>query len=85
MRRGKALVGYGQQLREKQKVKRIYFVLEGEVAVQVGDEEELCKTGQLVLAPAGEQHGVHNRGQGNATLLVMMTPNPNVRSVKKSI
>ena len=29
-RRGKALVGYGQQLREKQKVKRIYFVLEGQ-------------------------------------------------------
>ena len=30
MRRGKALVGYGLQLREKQKVKRIYFVLEGQ-------------------------------------------------------
>src|SRR2546430_17127931 len=29
MRRGKALAGYGQQLREKQKVKRIYFILEG--------------------------------------------------------
>lgn len=28
LRRGKALVGYGQQLREKQKVKRIYFILE---------------------------------------------------------
>jgi small subunit ribosomal protein S4 len=24
------LVGYGQQLREKQKVKRIYFILEGQ-------------------------------------------------------
>jgi small subunit ribosomal protein S4 len=30
LRRGKALVGYGQQLREKQKVKRIYFILEGQ-------------------------------------------------------
>src|SRR5256714_8922326 len=30
MRRGKTLVGYGQQLREKQKVKRIYFILEGQ-------------------------------------------------------
>jgi small subunit ribosomal protein S4 len=28
--RRKAMVGYGQQLREKQKVKRIYFVLEGQ-------------------------------------------------------
>jgi len=28
MRRGKALAGYGQQLREKQKVKRIYGMLE---------------------------------------------------------
>jgi small subunit ribosomal protein S4 len=30
MRRGKAPSGYGQQLREKQKVKRIYFILEGQ-------------------------------------------------------
>src|SRR5438046_10702835 len=30
MRRSKGLVGYGQQLREKQKVKRIYFILEGQ-------------------------------------------------------
>ncbi|MBA3241018.1 MAG: 30S ribosomal protein S4 [Acidobacteria bacterium] len=30
MRRGMALAGYGLQLREKQKVKRIYFVLEGQ-------------------------------------------------------
>src|SRR3989442_12051235 len=30
MRRGKSLAGYGQQLREKQKVKRIYFILEGQ-------------------------------------------------------
>src|ERR671934_2187566 len=30
LRRGKALQGYGQQLREKQKVKRIYFILEGQ-------------------------------------------------------
>src|SRR5213596_4152046 len=28
MRRGKALAGYGLQLRQKQKVKRIYFILE---------------------------------------------------------
>lgn len=30
LRRGKALAGYAQQLREKQKVKRIYFILEGQ-------------------------------------------------------
>lgn len=30
LRRGKALQGYGLQLREKQKVKRIYFILEGQ-------------------------------------------------------
>ena len=33
MRRGKALVGYGQQLREKQKVKRLYRMLESQFSL----------------------------------------------------
>jgi mannose-6-phosphate isomerase-like protein (cupin superfamily) len=72
--------GQSQKLHQHADADKIYFVLEGEVAVQVGDEIQVCSAGQLVLAPAGEQHGVHNGGQENVTLLVLMAPNPNVRS-----
>lgn len=74
--------GQSQKLHQHADADKIYYVLEGEVAVQVGDEMQVCSAGQLVLAPAGEQHGVHNGGRGNATLLIMMAPNPNVRKEK---
>jgi len=74
--------GQRQKLHQHEEADKIYYVLEGEVEVQVGEEIEVCRAGRLVLAPAGELHGVHNGGQGNATLLVLMAPNPNVRTEK---
>lgn len=76
--------GQSQKLHQHADADKIYYVLEGEVGVQVGDEKQVCTAGHLVLAPAGEQHGVHNGGPGNATLLVLMAPNPNVKQVKAS-
>jgi mannose-6-phosphate isomerase-like protein (cupin superfamily) len=32
-----------------------------------------------VLAPAGAPHGVRNTSDGRLTLLVLMTPNPNLK------
>jgi quercetin dioxygenase-like cupin family protein len=72
--------GQSQKLHQHEEADKIYYVLEGEVEVQVGEEKQVCRAGQLVLAPAGKLHGVHNGGQGNATLLALMAPNPNVRS-----
>src|SRR5438045_7790196 len=48
MRRGKALAGYGQQLREKQKVKRIYFILEGQFRRSEEHTSELQSLRHLV-------------------------------------
>jgi quercetin dioxygenase-like cupin family protein len=61
---------------------KVYFVLEGEATIQVGEDEQVLRAGQISLAPSGIIHGVKNTGQENSTLLVIMAPNPNVR--KKS-
>lgn len=55
---------------------KVYIVLEGEVAVQVGDEQRALGVHDAVLAPAGQDHGVRNAGAVRAALLVMMTPPP---------
>ncbi len=55
---------------------KLYAVLEGRAVVQVGEEEtELC-AGEMVLCPADETHGVCNRSEGRAALLVFMAPHP---------
>jgi quercetin dioxygenase-like cupin family protein len=51
-------------------------VLEGTVVAQVGGEERELKPGEAVLVPAGDEHGVVNRGSARAALLVFMAPRP---------
>ena len=55
---------------------KLYFVLEGTGQIRVGDEERPVHPGDLVCAPAGEDHGVRNLGPARLTLLVMMAPKP---------
>src|SRR6185436_8371026 len=47
---------------------KVYAVVEGEVVVQVGEETATIGKGQSVLAPAGEDHAVENRGTEPAAL-----------------
>jgi quercetin dioxygenase-like cupin family protein len=58
---------------------KIYYVLEGEATVQVGEEERVLSAGQIVLAPSTVMHGVRNTSRESLTLLVVMAPNPNVK------
>lgn len=55
---------------------KVYAVLEGAVLARVGDESAELGPGDAVLAPAGLEHGVENRGTGRAALLVFMAPKP---------
>lgn len=55
---------------------KVYAVLEGTVVAQVAGEEREIKAGDAVLAPAGSEHGVVNRSQQRAALLVLMAPKP---------
>ena len=55
---------------------KLYAVLEGTVFARVGAEEQELKQGEVVLAPAGSEHGIENRGSQRAAVLVFMAPKP---------
>lgn len=59
---------------------KIYYVLDGCGTFLIGNEERELSTHQIVLAPAGAAHGVHNTSDARLTLLVFMSPNPNFKS-----
>ena len=58
---------------------KVYFVLSGRGSFLVGEETQELGERQIVLAPAGLPHGVRNMSTERLTLLVFMTPNPNVK------
>jgi mannose-6-phosphate isomerase-like protein (cupin superfamily) len=58
---------------------KLYFSLTGTAHVVLGTETVPLPPGQLAIAPAGLPHGVENRSSENATLLVVMAPNPNLK------
>jgi quercetin dioxygenase-like cupin family protein len=55
---------------------KVYIVLDGQGIFTVGKEEQVLRSGQGVLAPAGEEHGVRNDTAQRLTVLVFVAPNP---------
>lgn len=55
---------------------KLYYVLAGHGRVRVGDDERDVRAGDLVCAPAGDEHAVRNPGPERLTLLVVMAPKP---------
>jgi quercetin dioxygenase-like cupin family protein len=55
---------------------KVYYVIEGKGLFRVGDEEKELGAGEIVLAPAGQNHGVANRSQQQLSVLVFVTPKP---------
>lgn len=55
---------------------KVYAVLEGKVIAQIAGEERELTQGEAVLVPAGDEHGVINRSEQRAALLVFMAPHP---------
>ncbi|MBI4850564.1 MAG: cupin domain-containing protein [Acidobacteria bacterium] len=69
-----------QKLHTHHDADKIYFVLEGIGHFYVGEEKQTLGVGNTVLAPAGLQHGVENLSEERLVLLVVMSPNPNVKN-----
>ena len=55
---------------------KIYYVLSGRGRIRVGNEERDVGPGDLVCAPAGDEHAVRNPGPEQLALLVVMAPKP---------
>lgn len=53
---------------------KFYIVLEGRGRFTVGDEEREAEAGEIVIAPAGVEHGVVNTGGGRLSLLIAIAP-----------
>ncbi len=69
--------GQSQKPHAHEGADKIYYVLEGRGTFLVGETEQELTQHQIVLAPSGAQHGVHNISEARLTILVFMSPNPN--------
>jgi uncharacterized cupin superfamily protein len=52
----------------------LFYVLEGELMLRIGDETHLARAGTFAFVPRGTVHGFHNAGGDSATLLVVHHP-----------
>ena len=55
---------------------KIYFVLDGCVELQIGDETRRLQAGEFAHAPPSIDHGAFNPGPARLRLLVFMAPKP---------
>lgn len=55
---------------------KLYYVLEGEGDVTVGEDRSRIGVGDLVLARSGEEHALSNPGPGRLVVMVVMGPPP---------
>ncbi len=55
---------------------KLYFVVSGRGRIRVDADERDVEPGDLVCAPAGSDHAVHNPGPERLALLVVMAPKP---------
>jgi len=55
---------------------KLYYVVEGQGTVLVGEEETRIAAGDLVLAKADEPHSLRNPGPERLVVMAIMAPPP---------
>lgn len=50
------------------------YVLEGKIAIVLGNKHHVCKKGEAFYYPAGKPHSILNKGKGKAKFLWISTP-----------
>ena len=55
---------------------KLYYVVAGTGRIRIDADEREVQPGDLVCAPAGSDHAVHNPGPQRLALLVVMAPKP---------
>lgn len=67
-------LGQAQKIHAHDDQDKICLVLSGQAMVRVGTDEKTLVKNQIVIAPAGQEHGVSNPGPERLSLLVFMAP-----------
>lgn len=55
---------------------KLYFILEGNGIVQVGENSELLSAGDAAFAPSGVVHSIHNPGPHRLVVMAILAPPP---------
>ena len=58
-------------LHTHENAEQVYFVMQGGGMVQVGEESEEVKAGDVIFLPKGNQHGFYNTGKKIAILYLV--------------
>ncbi|OFW59401.1 MAG: hypothetical protein A2W01_08795 [Candidatus Solincola sediminis] len=61
------------------KVDVFFYIVEGRGKVTVGDEQEVVGEKEIIFSPADIPHALENAGDGLFKVLVVKTPNPEMR------
>lgn len=69
-----ALPGFDTGLHVHEKIEETWFVLGGELEFRVGDETFTAGAGATVFVPPRIPHAFANRGEGEATFLLILSP-----------
>lgn len=70
--------GQSQKVHAHDDATKLYYVLDGAIEATVGAETRTLQAGDLAFAEPGEIHGITNRSNARARVLVVMGPNPNL-------
>lgn len=68
------LPGQEQALHDHPDQDKFYYILAGAGLFTVGQRQQRCGPGELILAPAGEAHGVRNDGDEMLTFFTVIAP-----------
>ncbi len=66
--------GQAQAIHEHADQDKFYYVMAGNGRFTVGESEQTCGAGMLIVAPAGVPHGVVNDGEDLLTFLTVIAP-----------
>ncbi len=66
--------GQAHALHAHQGMDKVYYVLEGEGVFLVEGAERPMRAGDMLVAPDGVPHGVHNTGDTRLAVLVVLAP-----------
>ena len=71
--------GQAHALHAHEGQEKMYFVVEGEAEIQVGETTRSLRAGGVAFARCGEPHSVRNPGPGRLVVMVVMGPPPAAR------